>query len=155
MAGAKLGGDGDEFPLQPLDGHVLQMVLETAAQALAGDQARASEVDVEKAEDPAGGQRRGEILERLKAAGHVAGAGDGTDGRSSDDVRLKSGVDQGLEHPDMSPSAGRAAAKGDANNRSRHLTQPTLCLAFDLAISRSKDRQERLQPRVLEAHRRK
>ena len=27
MAGAKLGGDGDEFPLQPLDGDVLQMVL--------------------------------------------------------------------------------------------------------------------------------
>ena len=37
MAGAELGGDRHEFPLQPLDGDVLQMVLETAAQALAGD----------------------------------------------------------------------------------------------------------------------
>ena len=39
MAGAKLGGDSHEFPLQPLDGDVLQMVLETAAEPLAGDQA--------------------------------------------------------------------------------------------------------------------
>ena len=120
MAGAELGGDRHEFPLQPLDGDILQMVLETAAQALAGDQARASEIDVEKAEDPARGQRRGEILKRLKAAGHVASAGDGTDRRSGDDVRLKSSVDQRLEYPDMGPSARRAAAKGDANNRSRH-----------------------------------
>ena len=30
MAGAELGGDGDEFPVEPLDGEVLQMVLERA-----------------------------------------------------------------------------------------------------------------------------
>ena len=66
------------------------------------------------------GQRRGEILERLQPAGDVAGAGDRTDRRAGDDVGLKSGVDQGLQHPDMGPSAGRAAAKGDANDRSRH-----------------------------------
>jgi len=69
-----------------------------------------------------------------------------------------SGCIPGAEKPELSlevPASYRAAAKGDANNRSRHLTQPTLCLAFDLAISRSKDRQERLQPRVLEAYRRK
>jgi hypothetical protein len=70
--------------------------------------------------DPAGGQRRGEILESLQPAGDVTGAGDRTDGRAGDDVWLQSGVHQGLQHPDMRPSAGRSATKGDAYDRSRH-----------------------------------
>ena len=42
MAGAELGGDRHESPLQPLDVELLEMVLEPRAQALAGDQAGAA-----------------------------------------------------------------------------------------------------------------
>ena len=58
VAGAELGGDRHEFPLELLDGELLQMLLEPGAQALAGDQARAGEIDIEEAEDAPARQRR-------------------------------------------------------------------------------------------------
>ena len=93
-------------------------VLEPGAQALSGDQARAGEIEVEKAEDAAAGQAAGEVLERVEPAGDETGAGDGADRGAGDDVGLEAGSDQALQHADMRPAAGRAAAKGDANRRS-------------------------------------
>ena len=45
----------------------------------------------------------------------IAGAGHGADRGAGDDVGLEAGVDQALQHADMGPAAGRAAAKRDAN----------------------------------------
>src|SRR4029453_18758346 len=56
VPGAELGRDRDEFPVEPLDLELPQMVLEARAQALARDQARAAEIEVEKAEQPAAGE---------------------------------------------------------------------------------------------------
>ncbi len=118
VPGAELGGDRHEFPLEPLDVELLEMVLEPGAQALSGDEARAGEIDVEKAEDAAAGQPAGEVLERVEPAGDEAGAGHGADRGAGDDVGLEPGSDQAFQHADMGPAAGRAAAKGDANRRS-------------------------------------
>ena len=66
-----------------------EMMLEPGAQALPGDEARAREIDVEKAEDAAPSRRAGEILERVEPLGDEAGAGHGADRRAGDDVGLE------------------------------------------------------------------
>ena len=66
MPGAELGRDRDEPSVELLDLESLQMMLEPCAQALPGDQARAREIDVEKAEDAAARKGAGEILERVE-----------------------------------------------------------------------------------------
>ena len=64
VSGAELGGDRHEFPLQPFDLELPQMVVEPRAQALPGDEARAAEIEVEKAEQAAAREAGGEVLER-------------------------------------------------------------------------------------------
>ena len=118
MPGAELGGHRHEPALKPLDVELLEMVLEPGAQALSGDEARAREIDVEKAEDAAAGEAAGKVLERVEPAGDETGAGHGADRSAGDDVGLKAGSDQAFQHADMRPAAGRAAAKGNANRRS-------------------------------------
>ena len=78
----------------------------------------------------------GEILERVEPAGDEAGAGDGADRGAGDDVGLESGGDQALQHADMRPAAGRAAAKGDANRRSCRTHHAQGPAAGDPAASR-------------------
>ncbi len=124
MAGAKLGGHGHELSVKLLDHDIRKVALEPVAQALAGDEARAAEIEVEKAEQPATGQAAGELFESVEAACEVAGSGDRADGRTGDDVRFKACLGQGLEDSDMGPTTGRSAAKGDAKNRFRPALTP-------------------------------
>src|SRR5262249_25655200 len=124
--GAELSRDGDEFALQLLNGELSQVGFQATVQALPGDQPRAGKIEVEKAEHATAGQGPGEFLELAQPPCDIAGPRHGADGRAGDDVRLQPGFGESLEHADMGPTAGRAAAKGDTYDRSRHATCPTL-----------------------------
>src|SRR6476620_11136826 len=89
MPGAELGRDRDEPSVQFLDLESFEVMLQPCAQALPGNEARAREIDVEKAEDAAPSQGAGEILERVKPLCDEAGAGHGTNRRAGDDVALE------------------------------------------------------------------
>ena len=103
------------LPLQLLDVESCEMMLEPCAQALSGDQARAGEIEVEKAEDAAPSQAAGEILERVKPpvtkqAPATAPIDVPATMSGSSPASIKA-----LQHADMGPAAGRAAAEGDPN----------------------------------------
>ena len=73
------------------------------------------EVEVEEPHHAALGQRQGEGLEQAELARRVAAADHRADGAARDDVRLDAGLLQHLDHADMRPAPGRAAAERQAD----------------------------------------
>ena len=85
------------------------------------DERRAGEIEIEIAEDAAAGQLAGELFQLIEMSGRMAGADDGADRRSGDDVRLDPGFGQRLEDADMGPAARRAAAQRQPDLRLGHV----------------------------------
>ena len=111
VAGAKLGRDRGEAQRQLLDPHVAEIAFEQPLQAVAADQPRSADVEIEQPHDPALGERQGEGFELVEARGCIAAADHGADRAAGDHV----GDDAlALEHAhdaDMRPAARGAAPR--------------------------------------------
>ena len=109
MAAAELCCDGGEVRIELLDVQIAELALEAVAQLLSIDQRGAGEIEIEVAEDAAAGQLAGELFQLVEMTGGMAGADDGADRRSGDDVRLDPGLGESFEDADVGPAARRAS----------------------------------------------
>ena len=103
----------------------LQALVEHVAQALAGDQAGAREIEVEEAQHLAPRQIAGELLQRVELAGDVAAADHGADRGAGDDVGMDAGLVQRPQDADVRPPAGGAAAQRQTDLAVTHCRPPS------------------------------
>ena len=114
LATVEVGGDAGEADRQALDAAIGEVVLEAPLQAVTGDEAGA-EPQVEEAHHAAPGQRQGEGLEQAELARRVAAPHHCADGAARHHGRVDAGLLQHLDHPDLRPAPGRAAAEREAD----------------------------------------
>ena len=103
----------------------LRRASQDVVEALAVDQARAGEIEVEEAQHLAAGQVARELLQGIELAGHVAAADDGADRRAGDDVGIDAGLVEGAQDADVRPSAGGTAAKRQTDLAVAHHAPPS------------------------------
>jgi hypothetical protein len=72
------------------------MIFQFAGEALTGDQPRTGEIEIQKAEYPPRRKASREVLKAIQISGHKASAGDGADGCTGYNVRLKASGDQSI-----------------------------------------------------------
>ena len=101
------------------------MLVEALAQALAGDEAGAGEIEIQVAEDALARQFAREVLDGIEVAGHIAAADDGADRSARHDVGLDAGLDESLEDANMGPAARRAAAQRQSDLADAHGSSPS------------------------------
>ena len=115
VAGAKLGRDRGEAQRQRLDPHVAEIAFEQSLEAVAADQARSADVEIEQPHDPALGERQGEGFELVEARGCIAAADDGADRAAGDHVGDDALALEDAHDADMRPAARGARPEGEAD----------------------------------------
>ena len=124
MAGADFGCHSHEALGEGFDRHALQARFEHIVQSLAVDQARAGEIEIEKAQHLAARQIARKIFQRVELSGHVAAADHGADRCAGDDVGMNAGLVEGAENTDMRPSACRTAPERQTDLAVAHRCTP-------------------------------
>ena len=77
------------------------MVAELVGEALAGNQTRACEIEIEESEHTAPGQAPGEMLQLVEFSRDITPADHRSDRCADDDVRFQTGLLEYLQDPDM------------------------------------------------------
>src|SRR5918912_3840436 len=124
MPGADLCCDGNEAARQLLDRLIGQIGLEPVAQALARDQPRAGEVEVEIPEHLPACELARKAFQGIENPGGVATADNSSDRGPSNDVRLDAGSAECAQHTDVRPAAGRPTAQCNADLAVSHCLFP-------------------------------
>ena len=117
MAGTNLGRDRGVADRQILDCGAADGIRQLVRQTSAADQSRATNADVEIAEDAPEVQRPRPGLQLVELVGGVAAADQGADRGADNDVGLDPMLEQGVDHADMGEAARRPAAKNKTDLR--------------------------------------
>jgi len=117
MTGADLGGDGRKAQRQVVDGEISQRPVEALRQPAAPDEPRAGQIDIEIAQDIAGGEAATPLLEPVEVAGRITAACDRADRGPGNHVWRQPFADQRADHPDVSEPTRRPAAERQADRR--------------------------------------
>ena len=124
MSGADLGRDRSDAHRQVRERGVAERVFELGDQAVAADQPRASEREIEITEHAPARQPAGPFLEGVELAGRVEAAHDGADRGARNDVGADAVGHQGAQHADMRKAARRAAAQHEADGEAVFRMRP-------------------------------
>ena len=115
MPRADLRRNRSETARKVFDGGVAELLAQALAKAMAGDQARAGKIEIEKAEHAPTCQIAGEGFELVELTCDFTSANNGANRRASDNVRLDTRFVKCPENADMRPAAGRAASERKAD----------------------------------------
>ena len=111
MTGTQVGADGGEGTGQIFDRHIADILLQQAHQPVAADQSPGNlEVEIAQQIEPVETPRP--CVQCVEMAGQVDPADQRADRCAADDVEADPSPLEGLDHADMCPATGGAAAEG-------------------------------------------